>query len=112
MLIISNQLVHQNHSSSSKWYNLLTTVGPYSDAVLELPGVGLCLQYNSRSWHCADIYYGIKCLKPIEKEYALPITYGKMYKGDWESNLQHEANEINIYIYNMFAWIAIEWKYL
>ena len=47
--VISNResLVHRDHSSSSEWYDLLTTVGPYSDAVLELPGVGLCLQYNS-----------------------------------------------------------------
>ena len=47
--VISNREtpVHRDNNSRSEWYDLLTTVGPYQEAILELPGVGLRFQYHS-----------------------------------------------------------------
>jgi hypothetical protein len=39
--------IHRDHSSSSEWYDLLTTVGPYESAIFELPGIGLRFNYQS-----------------------------------------------------------------
>ena len=47
--VISNREtpVYHDHSSLSCWYDLLTTMGPYKTAHLELPGVGLRFSYGS-----------------------------------------------------------------
>jgi len=47
--VISNREtpVHRDNNSRSEWYDLLTTVGPYQEAILELPGVGLRFRYRS-----------------------------------------------------------------
>jgi hypothetical protein len=47
--IISNREtpVHRDHNSRWEWYDLLTTVGPYKNAILVFPGLGLTFQYNS-----------------------------------------------------------------
>jgi len=47
--IISNREtpVHRDHNTRWEWYDLLTTVGPYQEAILELPGVGLKFSYES-----------------------------------------------------------------
>jgi hypothetical protein len=47
--VISNRETptHRDNFSRSQWYDLLTTVGPYQEAILELPGVGLRFMYAS-----------------------------------------------------------------
>ena len=47
--VISNREtpIHRDNSTKSEWYDLLATVGPYSGAVFELPGLGIRLAYNS-----------------------------------------------------------------
>lgn len=47
--VISNREtpVHRDHNSRWEWYDLLTTVGPYTKAILEFPGVGLRFWYGS-----------------------------------------------------------------
>ncbi|KDQ53081.1 hypothetical protein JAAARDRAFT_137875 [Jaapia argillacea MUCL 33604] len=49
MSIISNRLTppHQDTQSQASWYDLLATVGPYPDAVMALPGLGLRLRYGA-----------------------------------------------------------------
>jgi RNA polymerase subunit RPABC4/transcription elongation factor Spt4 len=39
--------VHRDNYSSSEWYDMLTTIGPYESAIFELPGVGLRFPYPS-----------------------------------------------------------------
>ena len=38
---------HRDSQSCSQWYDLLVTVGPYKGAMLELPGIGIKLSYES-----------------------------------------------------------------
>lgn len=38
---------HRDNYSRAQWYDLLTTIGPYQDAVMEFPGLGMKLRYNS-----------------------------------------------------------------
>ena len=47
--VISNRETptHRDNLSQCQWYDLLTTVGPYEEAILELPGVGLRFKYAS-----------------------------------------------------------------
>jgi hypothetical protein len=47
--VISNREtpMHRDNFSRCQWYDLLTTVGPYQEAILELPGVGLRFKYAS-----------------------------------------------------------------
>jgi hypothetical protein len=47
--VISNREtpVHRDHNSHWPWYDLLTTVGPYQNAILEYPGMGLRFWYGS-----------------------------------------------------------------
>lgn len=47
--IISNRETpcHRDSFSAAQWYDLLFTVGPYSKGVLELPGAGARLKYDS-----------------------------------------------------------------
>jgi hypothetical protein len=47
--VISNREtpIHRDHSSRWEWYDLLTTIGPYSSTFFEFPGVGIKLAYNS-----------------------------------------------------------------
>jgi hypothetical protein len=47
--IISNREtpVHRDHNSRWEWYDLLTSVGPYKNAILVFPGLGLTFQYDS-----------------------------------------------------------------
>ena len=47
--IISNREtpVHRDHNSRWEWYDLLTTVGPYQNTVLEFPGLGLRFEYET-----------------------------------------------------------------
>jgi hypothetical protein len=46
--ILSNREtpLHRDNYSREQWYDILTTIGPYQQATLELPGIGLKLQYN------------------------------------------------------------------
>ena len=39
-------LVHQDSESWHYWYDLLATLGPYQNCNLELPGLGLLLEYG------------------------------------------------------------------
>lgn len=39
--------MHQDNLTHNEWYNLLTSVGPYNEAIFELPGVGLRFKYTS-----------------------------------------------------------------
>ena len=39
-------LVHQDSESWHYWYDLLATLGPYQNCNLELPGLGLSLEYG------------------------------------------------------------------
>lgn len=47
--VLSNRAtpLHRDNHSRPQWYDMLTTIGPYEEAWLELPGIGLKLQYNS-----------------------------------------------------------------
>jgi hypothetical protein len=47
--VISNRETpgHRDNNSRAEWYDILMTIGPYEDAVLELSGVGLRFRYNS-----------------------------------------------------------------
>jgi hypothetical protein len=47
--ILSNREtpLHRDNHSRPQWYDMLTPVGPYQQAVLDLPGVGLKLAYES-----------------------------------------------------------------
>lgn len=46
--IISNRESprHRDNNSRPEWYDLLTSVGPFYNSVLELPGIGVRLAYN------------------------------------------------------------------
>jgi hypothetical protein len=41
--------LHRDNYSRPQWYDILTTVGPYKDAVMELPTIGLRFAYESGS---------------------------------------------------------------
>jgi hypothetical protein len=47
--VISNREtpVHRDHFSRWEWYDLLVTLGPYANATLEIPTVGLRFKYSS-----------------------------------------------------------------
>jgi hypothetical protein len=47
--ILSNREtpLHRDNYSRPEWYDILTSVGPYQNAVLDFPGVGLKLAYDS-----------------------------------------------------------------
>lgn len=47
--VISNREtpVHRDNNSHVSWYDLLCSIGPYSGADLEMPGVGLRFEYNT-----------------------------------------------------------------
>ena len=48
-LVISNREtpMHWDNLTHNEWYDLLTSVGPYNEAIFELPGVGLRFKYTS-----------------------------------------------------------------
>ena len=45
---ISNRIspLHRDAQTSVNWYDILATVGTYSGAVMEFPGVGIRLEYS------------------------------------------------------------------
>lgn len=47
--IISNQETpfHHDNNSQVEWYDILCSIGPYTDAVIELANVGLQFRYRS-----------------------------------------------------------------
>lgn len=47
--LISNREspIHRDCNSKEHWYDLLATLGPYEDGVMEIPGAGVRLAYNS-----------------------------------------------------------------
>ena len=47
--VLSNHIMplHRDNYSRPQWYDILTTIGPYTDANMELPRVGLSLKYSS-----------------------------------------------------------------
>jgi hypothetical protein len=49
MSVISNRETpaHRDNNSRAEWYDILATIGPYKEAVLDLSNIGLRLQYNS-----------------------------------------------------------------
>jgi hypothetical protein len=48
MSVISNRetIFHRDTKSRHEWYDLLVTLGDYSDGTLELPGLGIRVVYN------------------------------------------------------------------
>lgn len=47
--VISNREcpIHRDNSSRHEWYDLLATVGPYKSTVMEMPDIGIRLNYPS-----------------------------------------------------------------
>lgn len=47
--VISNREtpIHRDNNSQPEWYDMLVTLGSYSNGIMELPGVGLRLRYNA-----------------------------------------------------------------
>lgn len=46
--VISNRVTpsHRDRQSSHEWYDLLATLGDYSDCDMKLPGLGISLEYG------------------------------------------------------------------